>query len=68
MDFFLQAMDRRRGELIEMNSDVVENAIRVVVSAIANQVETMKVFYWSLKGNIKWRNNRVLLNSNSFTR
>ena len=51
-----------------MNSDVVENAIRVVVSAIANQVETMKVFYWSLKGNIKWRNNRVLLNSNSFTR
>ena len=68
MYFFLQAMDRRRGELIEMNSDVVENAIRVVVSAIANQVETMKVFYWSLKGNIKWRNNRVLLNSNSFTR
>ena len=43
MYFFLQAMDRRRGELIEMNSDVVENAIRVVVSAIANQVETMKV-------------------------
>jgi len=34
----LQALDRRKGELIEMNSKLVENAIRVVVSAIANQI------------------------------
>ncbi|XP_023345305.1 nuclear export mediator factor NEMF [Eurytemora carolleeae] len=34
----IQAADRRRGELIEMNNGVVENAIKVVVSAVANQI------------------------------
>jgi len=34
----IQALDHRRGELIEMNSALVENATRVVVSAVANQI------------------------------
>merc|ERR1719354_228961 len=34
----LQAVDRRKGELIEMNSALVDNAIKVIVSALANQI------------------------------
>jgi len=34
----VQALDRRKGELIEMNSVLVENAIKVIVSALANQI------------------------------
>lgn len=34
----LQDQDRRKAELIEMNSDIVNNGIKVVNSAIANQI------------------------------
>jgi len=39
----LQYLDRRKGEYIEMNSDLVDNAIRVIVSAIANQIPWEKI-------------------------
>merc|ERR1719341_2983261 len=34
----LQDLDRLKGELIEMNSEIVNNAIKVILSAIANQI------------------------------
>jgi len=34
----IQALDRKKGEFIEMNSDIVNNGITVVNSAIANQI------------------------------
>jgi len=34
----LQDFDRLKGELIEMNSEIVNNAIKVILSAIANQI------------------------------
>merc|ERR1719189_1162212 len=34
----LQDLDRLKGELIEMNSEIVNNAITVILSAIANQI------------------------------
>ena len=34
----LQDLDRLKGELIEMNNDIVDNAIKVILSAIANQI------------------------------
>merc|ERR1719347_921919 len=34
----LQDLDRLKGELIEMNSEIVDNAIKVILSAIANQI------------------------------
>ena len=34
----LQAIDRRKAELIEMNSEIVNNGIKVINSAIANQI------------------------------
>ena len=34
----LQDLDRLKGELIEMNNEIVDNAIKVILSAIANQI------------------------------
>jgi len=34
----IQDLDRKKGEFIEMNSDIVNNGIKVVNSAIANQI------------------------------
>ena len=34
----VQDLDRHKGELIEMNGDLVNNAIKVILSAIANQI------------------------------
>ena len=34
----IQALDRRKAELIEMNSELVNNGIKVINSAIANQI------------------------------
>ena len=34
----VQALDRRKAELIEMNSETVNNGIKVINSAIANQI------------------------------
>ena len=34
----LQALDRRKAELIELNSEIVNNGIKVINSAIANQI------------------------------
>lgn len=34
----IQDLDRKKGEFIEMNSDIVNNGIQVVNSAIANQI------------------------------
>ena len=34
----LQDLDRLKGELIEMNSEIVNNGIKVINSAIANQI------------------------------
>jgi len=34
----IQDLDRKKGELIEMNSDIVNNGIQVINSAIANQI------------------------------
>merc|ERR1719445_2406438 len=34
----LQAIDRRKAELIEMNCEIVNNGIKVINSAIANQI------------------------------
>ena len=34
----IQALDRRKAELIEMNSEIVNNGIKVINSAIANQI------------------------------
>ena len=34
----VQALDRRKAELIEMNSELVNNGIKVINSAIANQI------------------------------
>ena len=34
----LQDLDRLKGELIEMNNGIVDNAIKVILSAIANQI------------------------------
>jgi len=39
----IQDFDRRKGEYIEMNGDLVNNAIRVIVSAIANQIPWDKI-------------------------
>ena len=36
-----QDEDRRKGELIEMNSTVVDKALNMIRSAVANQVRTL---------------------------
>ncbi len=42
-----QAIDKRKAELIEMNEELVENALAVMRSAIANQV--------GLKSDLSWQ-------------
>lgn len=40
---FLQETDRIKGELVEMNLPVVERALQVVRSALANQVDWTEI-------------------------
>lgn len=39
----LQEVDRLRGELVEMNLPIVERALQVVRSALANQVDWAEI-------------------------
>lgn len=42
-DLFLKEIDKLKGELIEMNLQIVDRAIQVVRSALANQIDWTEI-------------------------
>lgn len=43
INFFLKEADKMKGELIEMNLEIVDQAIQVVRSALANQIDWTEI-------------------------
>jgi len=41
--FYLKEVDKIKGELIEMNLEIVNRAIQVVRSALANQIDWIEI-------------------------